>query len=245
MKLTIIKFETIASTNDEAIRLAKLGVDEGMCITSRSQTNGRGRNGRIWVSPSDSGLYFSIVLRPKIEPKFISLLTLMTAVAVYETLKNTFSLSPDIKWVNDIHINGRKICGILAEAFETEIGIAVVVGIGINLNSQNFPVEFCEIATSILSESGEKPDIEILLQNLTKQFLKLYENFDPKTIREMWAERSSYAFGKSVSVVLNDETIYGTTRGLEENGALRVEIENNEIVIVQAGDVQSLRSSLI
>ncbi len=244
MKLTIIKFETIASTNDEAIRLAKLGVDEGMCITSRQQTAGRGRNGRIWISPADSGLYFSIVLRPKIEPKLISLLTLMTAVAVSETLKTTYSLSTDIKWVNDIHINGKKICGILAEAFETEIGLAVVVGIGINLNSQNFPVEFSEIATSILSETGEKPDVENLMQNLTKEFLKLYENFDPKSIREMWIERSSYAFGKSVSVSLNDETINGTTCGIEENGALRVEIENNAIVIVQAGDVKSLRSTL-
>jgi BirA family transcriptional regulator, biotin operon repressor / biotin---[acetyl-CoA-carboxylase] ligase len=241
MNLNILRFETIESTNDEAIRQAKLGVAEGLCVVAQSQTHGRGRNGRIWASPMDSGLYFSIVLRPQFETKFVSLITLMSAIAVHETLRMTYNLSPDIKWVNDVHIHGKKISGILAEAFETEKGLAVIVGIGINLNSDNFPEEFSEIATSVKSETGSIADIEILLRNLTKIFLSLYEDFNPTEIREMWSDRSSYVYGKSVNVISQNETISGITRGIEENGALRIETENGEIVIVQTGEVEMLR----
>jgi BirA family transcriptional regulator, biotin operon repressor / biotin---[acetyl-CoA-carboxylase] ligase len=243
MKLNIQAFDTITSTNDEAIRQAKLGVDEGLCIISRHQTAGRGRNGRSWVSPIDSGLYFSIVLRPKFDVKFVPLLTLMSAIAVFETLKTSFQILPDIKWVNDIHARGKKISGILAEAFDTNKGLAVVVGIGINLTSGNFPDQLNDIATSIEDITSVMPDREILLQNLTLNFSNLYQNFDPQKIREMWSERSSYAFNKSVSVALEHETIFGITRGIVENGALRVEISGGEIVVVQAGDVASLRQT--
>jgi BirA family transcriptional regulator, biotin operon repressor / biotin---[acetyl-CoA-carboxylase] ligase len=238
MKLNIQAFDTITSTNDEAIRQAKLGVDEGLCIISRHQTAGRGRNGRI-----DSGLYFSIVLRPKFDMKFVPLLTLMSAIAVFETLKTSFQISPDIKWVNDIHFRGKKISGILAEAFDTNKGLAVVVGIGINLTSSNFPDELNEVATSIEDITAKMPNRETLLQKLTLNFSNLYQNFDPQKVREMWIERSSYAFDKSVSVALEHDTIFGITRGIEENGALRVEISGGEIVVVQAGDVASLRQT--
>jgi BirA family transcriptional regulator, biotin operon repressor / biotin---[acetyl-CoA-carboxylase] ligase len=243
MKLNILRFDSISSTNDEAIRQAKLGVNEGFCVISRHQTAGRGRNGRNWVSPIDSGLYFSIVLRPKFDVKFVPLITLMSAVAVFETLNTSFQMSPDIKWVNDIHIRGKKISGILAEAFETNKGLAVVIGIGINLTSNNFPDELNDIATSIEDATAKLPDREILLQNLMLNFSNLYQNFDPQKVRKMWIERSSYAFGKSVSVVLEHETVFGITRGIEENGALRVEIGDGKIMIVQAGDVTSLRQT--
>ena len=101
MNFTILRFDTINSTNTEAGKHARLGVDEGLCVIARQQTAGRGRHGRTWVSEKDAGLYFSVVFRPNIEPHFLPLITLMTGVSVYDSLKE-FGVKPDIKWVNDI-----------------------------------------------------------------------------------------------------------------------------------------------
>lgn len=242
MNLTILKFDEIGSTNSEAIEQAKRGADEGLCVVARSQTSGRGRHGRTWISEKDAGIYFSIVLRPKIETKFLPLLTLMSAVAVYDVLSEVYGLKPDIKWANDVHINGKKICGILAETIETNKGLAVIVGIGINLKSTNFPPEIAEIATSIEAETKIPVSFDEVCEALTRFLTYHYENFEPEIVRKNWTNRSSYAFGKEVKVLVGDETIFGTTRGIEENGALRIQTETGEIKIIHAGDVEKLRA---
>ncbi len=245
MNFTILRFETIESTNTEALNQAKRGADEGLCIVARQQTAGRGRHGRVWISEKDAGLFFSIVLRPRIEMRFLPLVTLMTAVAVHDTLETLYAIDCDIKWVNDIHVRGKKICGILAETCETSKGLAVVVGIGINLKSSNFPSEIAETATSIESEANKTSNAENLLQKLTFYLAQncdiLYGANGAEKIRDEWTGRSSYAFGKSVKVVLENEMIHGITQGIEENGALRVRQDSGEIRIVHAGDVTQLR----
>jgi len=245
MNFTILRFETIGSTNDEALRQAKSGAPEGLCIVAEKQTQGRGRYGRVWHSPKGAGLYFSIVLRPKIETRFLPLITLMIGVAVHDTLVQTFSLDCDIKWANDIHVRDKKICGILAETCESDFGLAVVVGIGINLKSTNFPHELNEIATSVEAETGEAPDVEILLNGLTKNLLSNYQILQStngaEMIRQDWMKRSSYSFGKSVKVSLANETFTGVTQGIETDGALRLETKTGEIKIVRAGTVEKLR----
>jgi BirA family biotin operon repressor/biotin-[acetyl-CoA-carboxylase] ligase len=245
MNFTILRFDIINSTNIEALNQSKLGADEGLCIVARRQTAGRGRHGRAWISETDAGLYFSIVLRPKIETRFLPLITLMTAVAVHDTLTETFNLECDIKWANDIHVGDKKICGILAETADTPKGLAVVVGIGINLKSSNFPPEIAEIATSIEAESEQKITSAELLQALTGfldyHYEILHEARGAARIRQEWKRRSSYAVGKKVRVFLENETIYGTTGGIEENGALRVLTDTGETRIIQAGEVEKLR----
>lgn len=243
MNFTILRFDSIDSTNTEAINQAKRGADEGLCIVAREQTAGRGRHGRTWLSEKDSGLYFSLVLRPKIEVHLLSLITLMTAVAVHHSIEKAFQIECDIKWVNDIHIKGKKVCGILAETVETERGLAVIVGIGINLKSSNFPPELAETATSIEFETGEIPNVEIFLPILTS-FLEKYCDLlyqDAEKIRQEWSNRSSYAFGKEVKIKLENEIVYGITRGIEENGALRLELKTGEVKIIHTGDVEQLR----
>jgi BirA family biotin operon repressor/biotin-[acetyl-CoA-carboxylase] ligase len=246
MKFTILQFETIDSTNTEAANQAKRGADEGLCVVAGQQTAGRGRYGRTWISPENAGLYFSIVLRPRIETRFLPLLTLMCAAAVYDSLVGLFKINCDIKWANDVHAGGKKICGILAETTETPKGLAVIAGIGINLKSTNFPPEIEKIATSIEAETGNFPDAEILLQTLTRFLSEYYDLLQSdggaEKIRAAWAEKSSYFSGKSVKVLLENETIYGTTRGIEENGALRVETSSGEIRIIHAGEVEKVRS---
>lgn len=246
MNITIIRFDTLGSTNDEAANHARQGASEGLCIVSRQQSAGRGRQGRSWVSPADAGLYFSIVLRPDIERKQLGLITLMAGIAVHDTLKE-FGLSPDIKWVNDVLVSDKKISGILAEAVETPTGLAVIVGIGINVTSQNFPAEIAETATSIEAETGNRPTPDEVATHLTGQLSRFYDvlnNMDGiASIVEEWRRRSSYYSGKSVRVTLADDTIEGITDGLEANGALRVKLADGSVEIVQAGDVERLREA--
>lgn len=244
MNINILRFDSIGSTNTEAANQARQGVDEGLCVIAREQSAGRGRHGRVWVSEPDSGLYFSIVLRPKLDLKYLSLITLMSGVAVYDTLKE-FSLKPDIKWVNDVLIGDKKICGILAETVDTPTGNAVIVGIGINLKSSNFPDEIAETATSIQAErSGEVTSGNVegaLIKYLSYWYEILNSDDGPTEILQNWRQRSSYFSGKAVRVTLPDGVIEGTTDGLEENGALRVKASDGSVTIVQAGDVERLR----
>lgn len=245
MNFTILRFDEIDSTNTEALNQAKRGAAEGLCIVARRQTAGRGRKGRVWVSEKDAGLFFSLVLRPTIEMRFLPLVTLMSAIAVHDALETLYALDCDIKWVNDIHVAGKKICGILAETTDTAKGLAVVVGIGINLKETNFPPEISATATSIEAAAGSAPDAEILLQKLTFLLSRygaiLYGAGGAQIIRDEWTRRSTYAFGKRVKAALENETICGVTQGIEENGALRVALDSGEIRTIHAGDVEKLR----
>jgi BirA family transcriptional regulator, biotin operon repressor / biotin---[acetyl-CoA-carboxylase] ligase len=246
MNFTILRFDTIESTNTEALNQAKRGADEGLCVVARRQTAGRGRKGRVWISEKDAGLFFSIVLRPPVETRFLPLVTLMSAVAVHDALETLYDIDCDIKWVNDIHARGKKISGILAETTDTTNGLAVVVGIGINLKSSNFPPEIAGTATSVEAETNRIPSAETLLQKLTfflSEYSAMFYGADgAEKIRAEWMRRSSYGFGKRVRVVLENETFQAVTRGIEENGALRVELDSGEIRTVHAGDVENLRS---
>lgn len=244
MNLNIIRYDTVESTNTEAAKQAKLGAAEGLCIIAGQQTAGRGRHGRTWISEKDSGLYFSIVLRPKLEPRSLPLITLMSGVAVYDALKE-LGLKPDIKWVNDILVGDKKISGILAETVETPSGLAVVVGIGVNLTSRNFPDDIADAATSIEAEIGKRISPDELAEILTR-YLSYFYNImtgdgGPPEIVEQWRKRSSYFSGKPVRVTLDGSIIDGVTDGLEENGALRVNTGGGSVKIIQAGDVERLR----
>ena len=249
MNINVLTFDTIDSTNTEALRQARLGAEEGMCVVARQQTAGRGRHGRVWVSEKDSGLYFSIVLRPRFDTQYLPLITLMAGVAVHDALAE-YDIDADIKWVNDLLVGERKICGILAETTETNRGLAVVVGIGVNLKSSNFPPEIAESATSIEEEvraAGNTDRItgDALAEMLTRYLSYFYGQLDspegPAAIIVEWRRRSSYFSGKRVRVVLEGETVVGTTDGLEPNGALRLLKDDGEVLIVQTGDVERVR----
>ena len=244
MHFNVLTFDSIDSTNTEALKHARLGAAEGLCIVAREQTAGRGRYGRDWVSAKDSGLYVSVVLRPNIELRYFPLITLMTGIAVHDMLAE-MGLNPDIKWVNDVHIDGKKISGVLAETTETSEGIAVVVGIGINLSSDNFPPYLSASSTSIAAETDvefTRDDIIRSLSRFLDQFYLILTSDDgPAEIVRQWRRRSSYFSGKKVRAVLEKETIFGVTEGLEENGALRMRQADGALIVIQAGDVEQIR----
>ena len=244
----ILRYDSVSSTNTEAAGQAAHGAPEGLCVVAREQTNGRGRRERAWASPKGAGLYFSIVLRPRLNAQAWPLITLMAALAVRDALKESCALETDIKWPNDIlaATDGRKLCGILAETVETKAGRACILGIGINLSARAYPAELQAHATSIEAATGTPADLECVLAALIRHVARRYAQLhapaagQSEIIRD-WSANSSYAEGKRVRVHAATEVYTGTTRGLEPDGTLRVETATGEIKRVYAGDVQALR----
>jgi BirA family biotin operon repressor/biotin-[acetyl-CoA-carboxylase] ligase len=246
LPFNILRFDSLPSTNTEAARQAAAGAPEGLCVVAREQTAGRGRREREWASPRDAGLYFSVVLRPAFEPARWPLVTLAAALSVRDALADACRLETDIKWPNDILARGRKLCGILAETAETARGRACVLGIGVNLDGRAFPPSLAAHATSVEAETGRAPDVEALLRALTRAldgwYAALGDVGGARRVVEAWEARSSYARGARVRVALAGEAFEGVTRGLEPDGALRVETDAREIRVVRAGDVTAVRT---
>jgi len=242
---TVLRFDSLPSTNTEAARQAALGAPEGLCVVAREQTAGRGRRQRSWVSPKDAGLYLSVVLRPALEARHWPLITLAAALAVRDALGEACGLATDIKWPNDLLAGGRKLCGILAETAEGSRGRAVVLGVGVNLRRGSFPAEISDTATSVEEQTGRAPDAERLLEALTRALARRYETLHARggaaEILREWQRNSSYAHGRRVRVALAEESFEGITRGLDPDGALRVETDSGEIKLIRAGDVTALR----
>jgi len=246
LSFNILRYDSLPSTNTEAARQAAAGAPEGLCVVAREQTAGRGRQQRLWASPRDAGLYFSVVLRPAFDAARWPLITLAAALAAGDALAEACRLEADIKWPNDLLARGRKLCGILAETFETPLGRACVLGVGVNLGDRAFPPELAGLATSVEAETGRAPDPETLLRALTRAlggwYATLGREGGPARVVAAWESRSSYARGARVRVRLAEETFDGLTRGLEPDGALRVETDARLVRLVRAGDVEAVRA---
>ena len=243
LKPTVLRFESLPSTNTELARLASEGAPEGVSVVADEQTAGRGRLQRAWSSPKGAGLYFSLLLRPTIPQNYWPLITFMAAIAVGDALREAAGLETDIKWPNDLLSGERKICGILAEAMDTPAGRAVILGIGINLTQSAFPPELENVATSVAEASGRPVEREPILAALLDALSRWYALLEnPAQIVDAWSNRSSYAIGKLVQVSNGDDVWQGTTCGVEPDGALRLRTSSGEIKIVRAGDVYSIRT---
>ncbi len=240
----ILRFDSVDSTNSQAERLALEGAEEGLCIVADEQTAGRGRLRREWSSPKGAGLYFTMLLRPRIPQASWPLITLLASIAVTDVLREQCRLESDIKWPNDVLVTGRKICGILAETSDTPTGRAIALGIGINLTAEAFPPTLLKTAISLEEATGQPVKRDTILSPLVPALIRYYQLLndgqDGQIIAE-WCKRSSYANDKFVQIVTSDETIRGVTHGLERNGALRLRTADGKIKIVYAGDVTTLR----
>jgi BirA family biotin operon repressor/biotin-[acetyl-CoA-carboxylase] ligase len=231
----------VASTNDCAYQLALAGASEGALVLAEEQSSGRGRLGRTWASERFSGIYASLVLRPKIEPREAPILNLAAAVAVSSGIRDVVELETDIKWPNDILVNGRKCCGILTE-MSTELDKIqfVIAGIGINVNQVKFPPELENKASSLFLETQKVISRIDVLVSVLKRFEDLYVEFlreGRSVVLEKWVQRSSYASGKKVIVESGSRRISGITVGLGDDGTLQVRTENGQIETVMTGDL--------
>jgi len=233
-----IHFETIPSTMEIAFDLATKGEEEGTVICAESQTKGKGRLGRTWVSPKGKGIYASIILRPKISPIDASKLTLLSAVAIVEAIYKITGVKGEIKWPNDILYNKKKIAGILTEmSAEMDQVRFVVIGVGINVNAplSMLPSE----ATSLKVISKKSVSRVALLQEVLRKLEKwndilLQEGFSP-ILRE-WKKHTS-TLGKTVKVANVDGFVEGEAVDLDQNGGLVIKSKNGKIIKRMTGDV--------
>lgn len=236
-------FYKVDSTNAFAARLLSHGrkAPDGTVIVSEYQTAGRGRLGRSWHSEPESGLYFSMILRPRIPSSLAPLFTLGTAVAMHNAVERDTRVDVDIKWPNDLLVGRKKVCGILSEIqAEVDMIRTMIVGVGLNVNHARMPAELTEIATSLRIESGRvQSRIEILLEFL-EEFENLQADFEKRgapAIIDQWTAHSSFANGRKLRISDSGRLLEGTTRGLNRFGALRLEQKDGRIEEVYSGDV--------
>jgi len=229
------------STNRIAMELAQSAEPEGAVILAEEQTAGRGRAGRSWHSEKASGIYTSILLRPKISPVQAPLLTMMAGISARSAIQAQTGLEVDLKWPNDLMLNGKKLGGILTEMYaDTTMVRFVVVGIGLNVNQEKFPGELASTAISLRSASGKSQSRMELLARLLREFESDYNRFlreGAKSVTDRFVKASSYAVGKKVRVTSGSESYTGITSGLAPEGMLKVQRDDGQIVTVIAGDV--------
>jgi BirA family biotin operon repressor/biotin-[acetyl-CoA-carboxylase] ligase len=243
--LRLHRADSLPSTNTTVKEMAAAGEPEGFCLMADEQPAGRGRQDRVWISPRGEGLYLSALLRPSFAPSFAPLLSLLGGVAVAQALTSFPKLAScriDIKWPNDVTLNGKKACGVLSEAgFCGETLAYVVVGVGVNISQRIFPETLSYPATSLLLEVGadELPDrLDValrILEALDDGYAKMER--DPKSVVSRWKRMSSYAAEKSVRIQANQITIAGVTCGMDENGALLVRLADGTVQAVSLGEV--------
>jgi len=241
----IYHFFKTDSTNRVALELGHAGEPEGAVVVAEEQTAGRGRAGRAWHSEHAAGIYATLLLRPRLAPVQAPLLTMMAGLSAHAAIQAQTGLTVDLKWPNDLLINGKKVGGILTEMHAEPGQIRfVIVGIGLNVNQEKFAGELGAIATSLRLETGKTQSRLELLVRLLREFENDYNQFlreGPASITKKFVAISSYAQGRRVRVTNGTESFAGTTDGLGPEGLLRVKRDDGDVVTVIAGDVTEAR----
>ena len=236
-------FKETESTNTLARDMAG-SVDEGTVVIAESQTGGRGRMGRKWISP-EGGIWLSVILKPKMQPLHAPRITLLAGVAVAKTIRE-FGLQAKIKWPNDVLINGKKVCGILTEiGAEMDSIQYVVVGVGIdaNVDTETFPEEFRDSSTSLKNELGHDINRVEFVQELLIELEALYLKFQNEgftSIIEEWRMMSA-TIGEWVKITTQSRILYGEAVGVDSDGALILETGEGRLEKIVAGNCEHLR----
>ena len=233
-------FHETSSTNDVIEKLARDGVHEGAVVFAESQTKGRGRLGRKWVSPAGQGLWFSVLLRPQLPPRSVTEITIAAATAVARAIRTQTGLSPQIKWPNDILLANKKAVGILTElAAELDRVRSVILGIGVDVNVKEFPAEVGESATSLAAAAGrEFVRAEIaaaILEELDTDYARIVRG-EFAALAEEW-EQQCITLARRVKIHIGDRTITGRAESLDNDGALLLRTDHGHLERIVGGDV--------
>ena len=236
-------FEQTTSTNDVVERLARDGVPEGVVVFAEAQTKGRGRLGRVWMSPERKGLWFSVLLRPKLRPQETTQLTVISATSLRRAIKLVTGLDAAIKWPNDLFIGGRKVAGILTElSAELDRVRYVILGIGVDVNQDaaGFPAELRPLATSLRVEAGAPVSRAELAAEVLRQLDADYALIGAGRFPELadeW-EAACITIGRNVAVHVGDRQFRGYAEALDDDGALLIRTEHGHLERVIGGDVR-------
>ena len=236
---TVEVYPVLPSTNETARLQGASGAPAGRVILAERQTAGRGRLGRSFYSPSGSGVYMSVLLRPHLSPACASQITTFAAVAAARAVERVSGIDVSLKWVNDLFVKGRKLCGILAEAALDADGKGisyVVLGIGINVLRTAFPEELSEIATSIEDECGRQIDRNELVGALLTELLPLLSGEIPDGYMDEYRARN-LVLGRELTVISGGEAFSAFGKAIEDDGSLVVTLPDGSEKRIVAGDV--------
>ena len=232
--IPLVLFDSAASTNDEAKAYAECHSNDAVFIAKR-QTAGKGRLGRSFYSPADTGLYFTVIIPPCFDTEHISLLTPAAAVAVTRALERASGKALSIKWVNDIYLGDRKICGILAESVidvDAQAFAGFAVGIGINLSTEYFPGDISGIAASL----GACADRNVLAAEIACELFAMAEKLSEREFLEEYRAHS-YVTGKDIYFIKDGVKTYAHAVGIDSLGGLEVRLENGEKTVLRGGEI--------
>lgn len=235
-------FQETTSTNDVIEKLARDGVKEGVAVFSESQTRGRGRLGRKWISPARKGLWFSLLLRPKLRPQAVTQLTIVSATALARAIHSAAGLAAEIKWPNDILVRGRKVAGILTEMkAEPDAVKYVTLGIGVNVNlaASEFPSDLRRTATSLKMEAGEAMERAELAVEILRELDRDYTRIccgQFEAVADEWEEQCK-TIGRDVAIQIGERRIQGRAESLDSDGALLLRTQHGGLERITGGDV--------
>ena len=244
-EIGLLYFPTLDSTNSEAERRIASGEPSPFVIVSSSQTNGRGRLGRVWQSQSTENLYLSVLFEPNIPPQQFQHFTLWAGICICRELQPYAPKAAlKIKWPNDLHCQGRKFAGMLTEAKLDADGIrSIIFGLGVNVNSNpnDYPDEIRSLATSLRAISGEALPLNDVAAVVIRAIEKAYaicieDSYTKERLSEAWAPLDALA-GKKVTAMIRNEEITGIAAGIDESGALLLKMPDGQIEPIRAGDV--------
>ena len=235
-------FKQTTSTNDVIEKLARDGVKEGAVVFAESQTKGRGRLGRKWISPERKGLWFSVLLRPDLRPQETTQLTVASATALRRAIQAETGLNPEIKWPNDIVIGGKKVAGILTElSAELDRVRHVILGIGVdvNLGASDFPPELRKPATSLKIESGREISRAELATTILRELDSDYARICGGSFAEVADEWRAHCktIGRQVTIQIGERRMRGQAESLDDDGALLLRTDHGRLERITGGDV--------
>ena len=229
-------FKCLISTQNKAKEFAKKGLSN-IIIVAETQTKGRGRFARKWYS-AKGGLWMSILLKPK-NVANMQYLTIAAAIAVVKSIKKIAKLKTNIKWPNDVHYKGRKLCGILTEGVFGKNNY-LIVGIGLNVNQNNFPDEIKNTATSLKIIKNKRFSIKKKISSIVNEFFIFYNNYynknKLKNILKMWKGYCD-TINKNVTVITKTKRIYGKAIGVDKDCNLLLKLKYKKIIKIVEGDV--------
>ena len=241
MGQNMICYDEVDSTNTVLRKLAGEGAVSGTLVTAETQTSGRGRRGRTWLSLKGSSILMSLLIRPDFEPEKARMLTIIMALSVAQAVEKSTELKAFIKWPNDIVVNNKKVTGILTEMILNKTtGPYVIIGTGINVNAEDFPDEIKDIATSLKKESGKIESREEIIAYTMNCFEENYNKFlKAGNLSLIKKEYESFLVNKDKEVmVLGEKEPYkGTALGIDNEGELLVKDTEGKVNKIYAGEV--------
>jgi len=239
--MIVRSYEVLESTNLTAKEEAGRGAENGTVIVADMQTAGRGRRGREWSSPAGKNLYFSLLLRPDFKPETASMLTLVMALAVAEAIRRMTLVPAEIKWPNDIVMQGKKVCGILTEMAlkQSEIDY-VIIGVGVNVGKQDFSPELKEKAVDLETACRQAIERQELLEQILECFEAYYALFiEHGDLHVLQQEYNSLLVNRGREVCILDPhgEYRGVATGITHKGELIVQLPDGSETNVYAGEV--------